>query len=133
MAVRLAITSTRVKTERHCRPPGMIEEAVSQRESMMKQQTVTSSQNHFQLPVWKRLILVTAILLSGETLAIITSNQAAYANNGCNGGNGGPGGTANNGSSGADGGNGGDCIYGFKAGSGGESQGNGANGGNIIF
>lgn len=100
---------------------------------MMKQQAIMHSQNRVQLPGWKRLILVIAILFSGETLAVIPSGQVIYANSICNAGNGGPGGTANNGSVGAGGGTGGDCNYGFKAGEGGDSQGNGANGGNIVF
>lgn len=61
---------------------------------------------------WQRLILVSGILLSGETLACIIPSQIAHAEINCIAGNGGPGGVANGGQNGAIGGVGGDCVIG---------------------
>jgi hypothetical protein len=101
---------------------------------MIKQQTITGDPKQLHLPLWKRLTLVTAILLSGGPLTVIASTQAAYANPSsphqhtpskqkekkevslvnivvtCKPGNGGKGGKATQKSSGAAGGGGGDCI-----------------------
>ncbi len=46
---------------------------------MLKQQVMTASQKYAQLPLWKRMTLVTAILFSGSSLATFVSSQAAYA------------------------------------------------------
>ncbi len=61
---------------------------------------------------WQRLIVVSAIFLSGETLACIIPSQIAHAEINCVAGNGGPGGVANGGQNGAVGGVGGDCVIG---------------------
>ena len=99
---------------------------------MRKRQTVLGRQNHNYLTFWQRLILISAVLLSGETLAIINSSQAVHAQIVCHAGNGGNGGNAVGGVAGADGGIGGDCVIGghktFSPG--GPLQNNGNNGNN---
>ena len=105
---------------------------------MVKQQVTVGISKHIRLPLWKRLVLVTTLLLSGEPLVAIVSSQAAHADGivyiTCYAGNGGNGGIANNTNDGGRGGNGGDClIHGAKGGTGGTSGGNGGNGGNVFF
>src|SRR5436309_846863 len=80
--------------------------------SVSKRQPTTGRQSHVSLPFWQRLILVGAVLLSGEGLAFIIPSQAVLANINCVAGNGGPGGVAIGGQNGALGGLGGDCIIG---------------------
>ena len=98
---------------------------------MQKQQVITETPKQLRLPLWKRLTLVTALLLSGGPLTVIASTQAAYASPTgpqqhtkskpkeesittivikCIPGKGGNGGKATKKSSGAVGGRGGDCI-----------------------
>lgn len=105
---------------------------------MVKQQVMAGISKHIRIPLWKRLMLVTTLLLSGEPLVAIVSSQAAHANGVayivCYAGNGGDGGVASHTTDGGRGGNGGDClIHGAKGGTGGTSSGNGANGGNVFF
>lgn len=96
---------------------------------------MTGSQKYAQLPLWKRMTLVTAILFSGSSLAALAPSQVAFARSGkpntshhgghkgqstrtksikliiiCKTGNGGKGGSAMKKSSGANGGSGGNCI-----------------------
>jgi hypothetical protein len=98
---------------------------------MQKQQAITETPKQLRLPLWKRLTLVTALLLSGGPLTVIASTQAAYASPTsshqhtdnkpkeqsvtniiikCIPGKGGKGGEATKKSSGAVGGRGGDCV-----------------------
>jgi len=102
---------------------------------MLKQQMMTCSQKYTQLPLWKRMTLVTAILFSGSSLAALVPSQAAFAHSSkpntshhtghkgqstrtktikllivCKAGNGGRGGSATKKSNGASGGSGGSCI-----------------------
>jgi hypothetical protein len=98
---------------------------------MSEQRTRVERHSYARLPLWGRLILVTAMLLSEGSLADISFSRVAHAD--CIAGNGGNGGKATGRSSGAGGGTGGDCIFGAKGGEGGTSQGNGgANGGDVI-
>jgi hypothetical protein len=105
---------------------------------MVKQEVMAGIPKRLGLPLWKRLILVTALLLSGESLVAIGSSHPAHANGViyivCRAGDGGHGGVASHINDGARGGNGGDCvIHGAKGGTGGTSSGHGANGGNVLF
>jgi hypothetical protein len=117
---------------------------------MVKQKVMAGTSMHVRLPLWKRLLLVTALLLSGETLVTTASSQAAHANsvththaNGvtyimCRAGDGGHGGVATFTTDGGRGGNGGDCLIngGAKGGTGGTSTGPGGHageGGNVFF
>jgi hypothetical protein len=102
---------------------------------MRKKQSMIGSQKSFQMPSWKRVTLVAAMLFSGGSLAGFVPSQVAYAHsNGptthhhsgykerstqtrslkllivCKAGNGGKGGSATRKSSGATGGSGGNCI-----------------------
>src|SRR5438105_11363194 len=101
---------------------------------MIKQKAITVDPKRLQLPLWKRLMLVTTLLLSGGPLTVMVSTQAAYASPTsshqhtpskqkekkgeslinlviiCEPGNGGKGGKSTQKSSGAVGGKGGDCI-----------------------
>ena len=79
---------------------------------MRKRRTITEKQCHGYPTCWQRLLLVSAILLSGETLVGIIPSQIAHAEINCVAGNGGPGGTAYSGQGGAVGGVGGDCVIG---------------------
>ena len=104
---------------------------------MVRQQVMAGIPGQLRLPLWKRLMLVAALLLTGESLVAIGSSQAAHASSVtyivCNAGDGGDGGVANRTTDGGRGGNGGDCIiHGAKGGSGG-SSGHGSNGGNVHF
>ena len=102
---------------------------------MLKQQVMTGSQTYNQLPLWKRMTLVTALFFSGGSLAVLPPSQAAYAHSNrsnthhsikqehstqtrnksikllilCQAGNGGKGGLTTRKSSGAEGGSGGNC------------------------
>ena len=97
---------------------------------------MTGSYKYNQIPLWKRMTLVTAMLFSGGSTAALVPSQAAYANSNrphthhqtrqghstrtrsgsiklliiCKTGNGGKGGSAISKSSGATGGSGGNCI-----------------------
>jgi hypothetical protein len=92
------------------------------------------------LPLWKRCVLVSVLLLSAGALAPVTcfAYHSSYSSpSKCIAGRGGPGGIAKYRSSGTNGGPGGDCVFahGAKTGTGG-IQGDysrGANGGNIII
>ena len=81
---------------------------------MRKQQVMAAVSKHVRLPLWKRLMLITALLLSGESLAAVVSSQAAHASTityiVCNAGDGGPGGVSSHSTDGGRGGNGGDCL-----------------------
>lgn len=99
---------------------------------MLDLQKTPEVQKYNQLSLWKRMTLVTAILFSGGSLAILVPSQAAYAHSNrqntshhtrhkerkesikllfiCKAGNGGKGGSATKKSSGAAGGAGGNCI-----------------------
>src|SRR5258708_7705222 len=57
---------------------------------MVKQQVMAVVSEHVRLPLWKRLILITALLLSGESLAAVLSSHVPYTYAACNGGPGGP-------------------------------------------
>lgn len=110
-----------------------------ERRSMLKQQVMAAVSRHVRLPLWRRLMLITALLLPGEALVAVISIQAAHASNimyiVCYGGNGGVGGVAfSTNGDGARGGNGGDClIYSAKGGGGGTAGANGASGGTVIY
>jgi hypothetical protein len=98
---------------------------------MIKQQAITGTPKQLQFPWWKRLMLVTALLLSGGPLTVMASTQAAHASPTsqhqhthskpkeqdvitivitCNPGNGGNGVKSIKKSKGAEGGRGGDCV-----------------------
>lgn len=102
---------------------------------MLMQQEMTARIKNFQIPLWQRLSLVTATLLSGGSLAALAPSQMAYAHRSrshtrshardigystptnviemliiCEAGNGGTGGSATENSSGAGGGPGGGCA-----------------------
>ena len=101
------------------------------RKNMLKQQGATANQKSNQLPLWKRMTVVTAILFSGGSLATLVPGQAVYAHNNrsntshhirgkerkeninliirCKAGNGGKGGLSTKKSNGAAGGAGGNC------------------------
>ncbi|HEY4036352.1 MAG TPA: hypothetical protein VGL94_20535 [Ktedonobacteraceae bacterium] len=103
---------------------------------MRKQQAMTESHKHAELSIWKRLILIVGMLLSGGSLAALVPSQTAYADAGwpqsvfiCRAGDGGNGGAANNESNGAAGGTGGDCVNGPKGGTGGAGGDQGSPGG----
>src|SRR5690349_4154037 len=100
--------------------------------SVSKRQSMTDRQSRISLTFWQRLILVGAILLSGEALAFIIPSQAARANINCVAGNGGNGGNAVGGQEGAIGTESGNCnIGGHKTfSSGGAIQNNGNSGNN---
>jgi hypothetical protein len=108
---------------------------------MVKQKMMEGISTHVRLPLWKRLMLVTALLLSGEALVASASSQAAHANGVtyvmCVAGDGGDGGWATHAIDSGRGGNGGDCfINGAKGGTGGAGTGHesvGGSGGNVIF
>ena len=101
---------------------------------MLKQQETTGDQKYNQLPLWKRMTVVTAILFSGGSLVTLVPNQVTYAHSSrsdafhhhkhdrnktqretvnlfitCKSGNGGKGGLAKRKSNGASGGAGGSC------------------------
>ncbi len=97
----------------------------------MTQQATTDNRKCAQIPWWKRLSLVTAMLLSAGSFTVIGPSQAIYANASrpntshhisekvhetikllvvCKAGNGGKGGSAMQKSNGAAGGPGGNCI-----------------------
>ncbi len=71
---------------------------------------LTERQKHSYSTFWQRLILVSAILLSGEMVASIMPSQTAHAIN-CRAGQGGSGGIDNN-EQGGPRGTGGDCVLG---------------------
>ena len=105
---------------------------------MVTQQVTARILKHVRLPFWKRLMLLTTLLLSAEPLATIVSGQSVHTNSftyiACSAGPGGEGGVASHGSSGGTGGSGGDCvIHGIKGGTGGTSNGAGASGGDIFL
>jgi hypothetical protein len=113
---------------------------------MIRQKLMEGTSKHVRLPLWKRLLLVTALLLSGETLVATASSQAAHANdvthahaNGvtyimCRAGDGGHGGTSMFTTDGGRGGTGGDClINGAKGGTGGTATNHGGAGGDVLF
>lgn len=102
---------------------------------MIKPQAITGTPKRLQLPLRKRLMLVTALLLSGGPLTVMASTQAAYASPAsphqpsshskpnkpkekdvvnivitCKPGTGGKGGKATEKSGGANGGGGGNCT-----------------------
>jgi len=102
---------------------------------MPKQREAKGSQKYNQLPLWKRMTLLTAILSSGGSLATLVPSQATYAHSSksntvhptehsrhktpkesvkllvvCKAGHGGKGGSATRKSSGAAGGAGGNCV-----------------------
>lgn len=98
---------------------------------MTMQQAITGTPKQFRLPLWKRMTLVTALLLSGGPITVLVSTQAAYASPTsppqqtqgkpkviyltdivitCTPGKGGKGGKSTGKSSGAAGGNGGSCT-----------------------
>jgi hypothetical protein len=102
---------------------------------MLQQQAMRGSQKFVQLALWKRMILVTAMLLPGGSLAMLVPSQSVYAHSTkpsmhhhtghkgsstrtenikllivCKTGNGGKGGSATRKSDGANGGSGGNCI-----------------------
>ena len=106
----------------------------------MQQQAMTGCQKHIQLSSWKRLILITGMLLSSELLTMLAPSQAAYAWPQtvfiCRAGHGGNGGFANNRSAGASGAPGGGCTYGNRGGDGapgGDHGSPGGLGGNVIL
>lgn len=86
----------------------------------MKQQLTVGSRKYIQLPSWKKLILVTAMLLSEGSLVVVASGQVAHASHrgatvtGGNGGTGVTGGTVKK--STVTGGNGGAANTGSGAG-----------------
>src|SRR5215475_5782226 len=104
---------------------------------MLKQQIMAAVSKHVRLPLGKRLMLITALLLPGESLVAVVFSQDAYAsvavgpgqvaasiagvpgqavhvNNvtfiACHAGDGGPGGISSHSTDGGRGGNGGDCL-----------------------
>jgi hypothetical protein len=79
---------------------------------LRKRRTLTEKQCHGYPTFWQRLIVVSAILLSGEFLAAIVPSQTVHAEFNCVAGSGAPGGTSYGGQSGATGGVGGDCVLG---------------------
>ncbi len=82
---------------------------------MRKRRTLTEKQCHGYPTLWQRLILVSAILLSGEILEAIVPSQIVHATEfNCIAGNGGNGGISYGGQSGAIGNVGGDCVIGGK-------------------
>jgi hypothetical protein len=107
-----------------------------ERKNMLKQKETARIQKYNQLSLCKRMTLVTAMLLSGGSLATLVPSQAAYAHSNkpnthhytgghkghstptaspkllivCQSGNGGQGGSATKKSSGASGGPGGNCM-----------------------
>jgi hypothetical protein len=104
---------------------------------MVKQQAMAGMLKRVRLPLWKRLLLVTAILLSGESLVAVASSQAAHASSVtyiiCKAGDGGDGGLSIHTIDGGRGGTGGDCLIGgAKGGTGGTSSGRG-DGGHAFF
>jgi hypothetical protein len=115
--------------------------------SMPEQLLLTASLGRVHLPLWKRLTLVTTLLLSAGAIAPVTcfAHHGSYhhhhhnryiANAQCVAGDGGDGGIAIGASTGGSGGPGGDCVIGgAKAGSGGiqGAGSSGAGGGNIIY
>lgn len=78
---------------------------------MKQKYAISKRQSRHCLTHWQRLLLISTIFCSGNTLATLISSQVAYATINCNAGNGGNGGNAIN-SNGADGGIGGDCVFG---------------------
>lgn len=99
---------------------------------MLKQQQTMGNQAYHRFHLWKQMALITAMLISGGSLATLVPSQAAYAHSKpnthhtshkgrsthtksikmlivCQAGNGGQGGSATNKSSGATGGAGGSC------------------------
>ncbi len=98
---------------------------------MLNLRKTTGDQKHNQLPLWRRMTVVTAILFSGGSLATLVPSQAVYAHSNrsntshhtrdkerkeninlliiCKAGNGGKGGSATKKSNGATGGAGGSC------------------------
>src|SRR5579864_5171870 len=98
---------------------------------MIKQQATTETLKQLQFPLWKRMTLVTALLLSAGPLTVMALTQPAYASASsphkhtpkqpveqnvvnivitCSPGKGGNGGKAIEKSTGAVGGNGGNCT-----------------------
>jgi hypothetical protein len=75
---------------------------------------LTEKQCHGYPTFWQRLIVVSAILLSGEFLAAIAPSQTIHAYVNCVAGHGGRGGLAYGGQSGAAGGVGEDCVIGGR-------------------
>ncbi len=78
---------------------------------MRKRRTIVERQSCGYLTLWQQLILVSAILLSGEILGGIVPSRTVHAIN-CAAGPGGRGGIANEGQATALGNVGGDCVIG---------------------
>ena len=78
---------------------------------MRKRRTTLEKQSYGYLTFWQRLMLVSAILLSGEILASTVPSQTVHAIN-CVAGHGGRGGIAYDGQNGASGTFAGDCVIG---------------------
>ena len=105
---------------------------------MVEQQVMAAVLKYVRFPLWRRLMLITALLLPGESLVAVVSGQAVHASDVtyivCHAGNGGQGGVSTHSTDGGRGGNGGDClIYSAKGGGGGTSTGHGGNGGNVYY
>jgi hypothetical protein len=124
--------------------------------SMPEQPILINRLQHVHLPLWKRLTVVTTLLLSAGALAPVACFAHAGAHTGlglhlhlhhhhrdryigyatCVAGDGGDGGIAINGSAGGNAAGGGDCMYNSAKGGPAGEQGagsTGASGGNVIF
>ena len=116
--------------------------------SMSEQPILIDRLQRVHLPLWKRLTVVTTLLLSAGAIAPVTcfahvglhhhnhhhNRYIGYAT--CVAGDGGDGGIAIGGSGGANGAGGGDCMYNSAKGGPGGNQGagsKGATGGNVIL